>query len=72
MNAEDFMVVRLVGHNRREWQPFKQVVEPLEDAVGVVDVFFEPLGAFDAQTEMLVNGTVLVISSEHENLLGIL
>lgn len=70
MATEDPLL--FVGDDGSEGHVLECFVDLGEAAVGVVDVFAESLGALLAESEVLVDELVLVVSSHEIDLLGVL
>lgn len=72
VNAEYLIVRALVVDNSGQRHVFKHIVKLLEDRVGIVDVFTKASCALLAETMVPVNVAILVVSSQQEDLLGVL
>jgi len=71
VHSENFIVVRLFTKYRRQRHLLKHVVHLLEYRSGVANVFSKSSCTFLTKTEVLIYISVLVISSQKKNLLGI-
>ena len=72
MHTENLVVGTFIVDNGSERQILKHVVEFLEDRVGVVDVLTKTAGALLSQSQVAVHVAVLMVASQHEDLLGVL
>jgi hypothetical protein len=72
MHTENLVVGTFIVDDGSERQILKHVVEFLEDRVGVVDVLTTAAGALLSQSQVAVHVAVLMVASQHEDLLGVL
>ncbi len=72
MNAQDSILSHLISNHGAKRHPFKQVVHLLEDRVWVIDVFVEALCTLLAKAEEFINISILVVTSEKEDLSRVL
>jgi hypothetical protein len=72
VNAEYLIVRALVVDNSGQRHVFEHIVKLLENRVGIVDVFTKASSALLAETVVPVNVAILVVSSQQEDLLGVL
>ena len=72
MNTENLVVGALIVNNSSQGHVFKHVVKFLENRVGIVDIFTQASGALLAETVVPVHITVFVVTSQQEDLLGVL
>ena len=63
MDAQDAILILLLKKGS-EGHPFEQIIDLLEDTVGVVDILIEPLCTFLTETQILVYVTILMIASK--------
>ena len=72
MHTENFVFRSFVADTGSKWHVLEHVVHLLEHTVWIGDVFLESLRAFLSESEILVHITVLVVSSQQEDLLRVL
>ena len=72
VDAKNAVLRSLFANYETERHPFEHIVHLLEHTVWIINILIEPLSALLSKSEVLVNTSILVISSQHENLLGIL
>lgn len=72
MHAEDLRVGGLVVDHSSERHHIEQVIDLVEDAVGIVDVLTKSFLALLTESEVLVHSSIFMIASEEEDLLWVL
>ena len=72
VDTEDLVVGLLVIYHGSKWHVLKDIVELVEKTVGVIDVLVEPLGALLTESKVSVHISVLVVTSEKEDLSWVL
>lgn len=71
VDTENFVVGALIVNDSGERHVLEHIIKFLEDRVGVVDILTETAGTLLAQTQVSVHISVFVVTSEHEDLLGV-
>ena len=64
MHAEDLRVGRLVVDHSSERHHVEELIDPLEHAVGIVNVFAESFLALLTKAKILVHASIFMIASE--------
>lgn len=64
MNAKDSMLETFIFNDSSKRHILKQVIDSLENTIGVVDVFSKSCLALFSKTEEFVNIAVFVISTQ--------
>ena len=72
VRAQDTILSQFILNDCAERHPFEQVIHFLEYTVWLINVLVESLGALLAKSKILVDVSVLVITTQHEDLSGVL
>ena len=66
------MIGRFVLDDRAKWQPLKEIVHFLEHTVRIFDVLSKTPLALQSEAEEFIHLSILVVSSQQEDLLRVL
>jgi hypothetical protein len=72
MYTEYSVVCGLVADNGSQRQPLKEIIHLLEDTSWVFNIFTKTFCALCSKSEIPIDFSIFVVSSEHEDLLWIL
>lgn len=61
----------LISNNNCEWKVIESIIDLSEAAVGVVDILLQSLGALVSKAEVFIDVAILVVSSQHHDLLWV-
>jgi CMP-N-acetylneuraminic acid synthetase len=71
MDAKDFVIGTFVIDNSSKRHVLEHVVNPLENTVGIVDIFVQATSTLLTQTQISVHVSVFMVATQHKNLLWI-